>query len=121
MAVFRFRVNQSFLRYSHPITIPERLQSDLKESRLDGRDYRIVYPKGESLAATMYCGTTGGHKYYQLKVPSQDRVRPDYLRIDDILMVVLVRFHGVSYALLEYMQKPGTWMKSRQSVSTTTV
>ena len=80
---FMFKVNSSFLDYYHPITIPNIHHDKMRETKLDGEKYIIIYPKGETLTAKMYYyGRSGQDKeYYQLRIINQKR--PDYLQIDD--------------------------------------
>ena len=106
MIAFRFYVPQSFLDYSHPITIPKRYQEGLRKTKLDQRKYIIVYPRGETLTASMTHGRPGRYEYYQLATPKSYQKLPDYLKINDELFVLLVRFDEVNYAILEYIHKP---------------
>lgn len=107
MITFQFYVPQSFLDYSHPITIPKRYQDELRKTKLDQRKYIIVYPRGETLTANMTHGRPGRYgEYYQLATPKSYQKLPDYLKINDELLVLLVRFGEVNYAILEYIHKP---------------
>lgn len=111
---FTFSVNSSFLRSSHPITIPKIHLDKLLKTKLDEETYIIIYPKGETLAAKMYHYRPHQHReYYQLTVPKRSQRLPDYLQIHDRLLVVLVRSYRVNYAILEYIQKPQTRYKNR--------
>jgi len=47
-------------------------------------------------------------EYYQLAVPRRYQRLPDYLKINEDLIVLLVRFYGVNYAILEYIYEPKT-------------
>ena len=104
---FPFSINQSFLDYFHPITIPKIHHDKLRETKLDGEKYIIIYPKGESLTAKMYHGRSGQYKeYYQLRTSEQHKRRPVYLQIHDRLIVILVRGpYRRNYAILEYVHK----------------
>ena len=104
---FSFTVNSSFLNYSHPITIPKIHDNKMRKTKLDEEPYRIVYPKGETLKAKMYHGRPGQDKeYYRLTVPKRHQKLPNYLKINDRLFVILVRYYRSNYAILEYIHRP---------------
>lgn len=104
---FAFEVNPSFLKYSHRITIPKIYDAKMRKTKLDEELYRIVYPKGETLKAKMYHGRPGQYKeYYQIIVPKRYQKLPDYLQIEDRLLVILVRYYRSNYAMLEYIHRP---------------
>jgi hypothetical protein len=100
---FEFEVNKSFSDSSHPITIPVDGHSEMRRLHLDKRDYRIIYPNGEVLVATMQHGRPGeSGEFYQLTVPRRRQRRPAYLKEGDNLIVVLARPYGKNLAILEY-------------------
>ena len=110
---FTWCVTPSFVRGSHPITIPKNYHTRLGETQLDEETYIIVYPKGETLTAKMYHYQSHPREYYELTVPTRYQKLPDYLQIDDRLFVILIRYFRVNYAILEYIQKPKTRYKNR--------
>lgn len=112
---FIWCVTPSFVRYSHPITIPKIYHDKLRETKLYKEKYIIVYPKGETRTAKMYPYQMNHRVYYKLTVPKRDNFEklPDYLQENDEIFVILIRYFGVSYAILEYIQKPETRHKNR--------
>ena len=103
---FIWCVTPSFVRYSHPITIPKKYHTRLRETKLNKETYIIVYPKGETRTAKMYRYKLHHREYYKLTVPTRGQKLPDYLQEKEELFVILIRYFRVSYAILEYIQKP---------------
>lgn len=104
MIRFHFGVNDSFLRSTHPITIP-RKQVDYRELRaegLDGGDITVVLPHGEELNAQIYSGIAGWGPYYQIRAYSGQSM-PMYLRVGDELVISLFRKGVMSHASLEHL------------------
>ncbi len=100
--VFNWKVTGSF-GAGHQITIPKRLHKGMREYGLDGADYQIIYPKGEVCTATMNHGRHDQPgEFYQLSVSRTTQMRPDYLKYEDDLIVMLVRTRRQNYAILEY-------------------
>jgi hypothetical protein len=74
---FKFKVNQSFLRYpGHPITIPRgEVDYKLLESELLHQgEFVVIFPRGERLTAKMGHGDAGYGPYYQLQFRGENRV-----------------------------------------------
>jgi len=108
---FIWCVTPSFVRGSHQITIPKICHDKLRETKLDKETYIIVYPKGDTLNAKMYHYQSNRREYYKLNVPRRYHRRyqklPDYIQEEE-LFVILIRYFGVSYAILEYIKNPKT-------------
>ena len=107
MINFPFRVNSSFLnKNTHPITIPrgEVSYRVLESAELHREQYIIIYPKGERVPGHMYSGVAGRGPYYQLTVRAAPRDVPSYLKLNDKLLVLLVRRYAKNYAILEFRE-----------------
>ncbi len=107
MIVFRFFINNSFLKYSsHPITIPKSQVNykNLIADNLDIGDFILLLPKGEILKGHIYRGISGYGEYYQIRI-YPDQQFPSYLLLNDQLIVILFRYNRKSYCILEYDQK----------------
>jgi hypothetical protein len=102
---FGFEVTQPFLSNpGHPITVPRRQVplSRLIEQQLDEGSFTIILPKGERFTAQMYPSFTSYGTYSQLRFTGQNRDLPQYLKPQDILLILLARLRGANYAIFEY-------------------
>lgn len=105
MASFEFTANKSFLDGSgHRITIPKgRLAyEELRSLGLDHEHVIVTLPRGERYEAEIYHGTAGYGEYYQLRFTSGCPSLPNYLKLNDRLIVLLEKAAGQSHATLEY-------------------
>jgi len=106
MIIFRFFINNSFLKYSsHPITVPKSqvIYKNLVEDNLDKGDFILILPKGEILKSHIYYGISSYGEYYQIRTYSGQNI-PSYLLLNDQLIVILFRYNRKSYCVLEYYQ-----------------
>jgi hypothetical protein len=107
MAVFRFTINQSFLRNAgHPITVPKGQVpcSSLEAEGLNEKNVTLILPRGERFEGQLYHGEAGYGEYYQLQVRGENRTLPAYLKLQDRLLVVIFKAGSHSYAALEYRE-----------------
>jgi hypothetical protein len=105
MANFEFTVNESFLEGSgHPITIPKGQlpYRVLGAVGLDLRRITVILPQGERFDAEICHGEAGYGEYYQLRFNGDNRSLPEYLKLNDQLIVLLAKASGRSYAIVEY-------------------
>ncbi|MGB2842601.1 MAG: hypothetical protein WBC40_09040 [Halobacteriota archaeon] len=80
MIEFDFTVNESFLRYSRPITVPQRLRPHLDGSNIGQLEsIKIICPDGTTLRGYIYSGWNNYTYYSQIRV-STGRLRTDPLR-----------------------------------------
>jgi len=105
VASFEFTVNQSFLHaFGHPITIPKSqlVHDELLSLRLDHKHVFVTLPHGERYEAEIYHGNAGYGEYYQIRFNGGSRILPDYIKLNDRLIVLLEKAAGRSHAMLEY-------------------
>ncbi len=105
MASFEFTANKSFPDGSgHPITIPKSqlAYEELRSLGLDHKNVVVTLPRGERYEAEIYHGTAGYGEYYQLRFTSGSHSIPNYLKLNDRLIVLLEKAAGRSHATLEY-------------------
>ncbi|MFC3552477.1 hypothetical protein ACFOLC_15845 [Lysobacter cavernae] len=105
MSSFEFTVNESFLEGSgHPITIPKSQLAypAFRALDLDHKHVVVVLPHGERFEAEIYHGEAGYGEYYQLRFNGNSRTLPNYLKLNDHLLVFLAKAAGKSHAILEY-------------------
>lgn len=104
---FWFRANRSFRTTpSHPITIPRGQvpHRSLVEAQLHEGPFTLVFPRGERRTAEMCSGVSGRGPFYQLRVRGADRLVPEYIKHDDPLLILLVRFQRKSFAFIENVE-----------------
>lgn len=105
MPTFEFEVNGSFIDGSgHPITIPKSQLAYpvLLAAGLDHEKIIVILPHGERYDAGIYHGEAGYGEYYQLRFNGATRALPNYLKIGDRLIIVLIKAAARSYFILEY-------------------
>lgn len=104
MISFRFRINDSFRRYStHPITVP-KTQVEYKKIEQEGfsrGDLTIIFPKGERIRGHMYSGVAGFGPYYQIRFYPNQHL-PEYLATGTRIMVLLHKDGNHCYAIMEF-------------------
>ena len=103
---FTFRMNQSFLYSGHQLQIPRRQVNydDLRALSLNHQDIQVVLPHGERYRGWLYHHGLNQHlEYYQLHLSDRHVKFPDYLKLDERLVLVLLRTNGKSLALIEYL------------------
>lgn len=107
MLTFHFRVNDSFLSYqNHPLTVP-RSEVDYAAVASEGIDQgvlTVIFPHGERREARLYGGEAGYGDYYQIRFQGADRQIPSYLELNTDLIVILMRFRGCNYAIMEFIK-----------------
>lgn len=106
MIIFQFTVCDSFLdKSTHPITVPSSQinYETLKSAKLHEGDFNIIFPCGENIRGKMNTGIAGYGRYYQIrKKPRSTGKIPEYIKINDRLIVILFRLNQKNYAVIEY-------------------
>lgn len=103
MEIFEFAVNHSFLEGTgHPVTIPKSQLpcQQLEAAGLDHKHVTAIFPRDERFPAEICRGDVSDH--YQLRFSDSKRDLPSYLKLDDHLVVMLVKTAMQSYAVIEY-------------------
>lgn len=101
MEIFEFTVNESFLEDSgHPITIPpsQLPYQQLESVGLNHKHVTVVLPQEERFQAEI-CRREAA---YQLRFNGNNCSLPSYLKLNDHLLVMLVKTAVQSYAVIEY-------------------
>lgn len=105
MEIFEFAVNHSFLEGAgHPITIPKSQlpYQQLEAAGLDHKHVTAIFPRDERFAAEICHDDVTYGDHYQLRFSDSKRDLPSYLKLDDHLVVMLVKTAMQSYAVIEY-------------------
>jgi hypothetical protein len=110
---FIFNTSHSFLTANgHPITIPSGQvpHAKLSLAGLDRGPFVVILPRGERFEAEMRSGTAGYGPYYQLRFKGgTTRQFPEYITLDQQVLVMLLTTRSTHFAVLEYLSAAEPW------------